>query len=175
MMIKFPDFKWKKKPAMSPQDAFTKADIAQKRIPELEHIILQNTFYACNYAMNIIEGRWPEAETIIMNDAGDACWYARDVIQGRWLEAESTIMYSAFWASCYAQDVICRRWSEAEEVIAKSKFKDGYIAYCFGSEPIVTKDEADIIKWERKNLQGYFAPASLFEKQVSFLDMMVRE
>jgi len=160
---------------MTVQEAYRSAMRAKKRIPELEHIILQNTFYACNYAMNIIEGRWPEAETIIMNDAGDACWYAKHVIKGRWYEAEPVIMQHTYWACGYAQEVICGRWSEAEEIIAKSRYKDDYIAYFFGSETIVTKDEADIIQWERKNLQGYFAPASLFEKQVSFLDMMVRE
>jgi len=66
------------------------------------------------------------------------------------------------------------RWYEVEEIIAQSKVKNDYIT-AFFNEPIVTKDQVDIIQWERKKLPGYFAPASLFEDKVSLLDVMVKE
>jgi len=75
----------------------------------------------------------------------------------------------------YANWIIKDRWIEAEEIVAKSEFKDDYIQEFFDGQPVVTKDEVDIIHWERKNAQGYFAPARLFKDKVSFLDMMVKE
>jgi len=186
---------------MNAYEAYEKAKAAQKRMPEFEHIIMHHARYAYPYAMNIIKGRWLEAEPCIMQDrqyaycyarhiikgrwieaepcimqdSQYACLYAVYVLKGRWLEAEPTIMKSAEWTYWYARDVVKERWYAAEPYIAKSTWKEVYIVYFFGNEPVVTKDKVDIIQWQRKNAQGYLAPASWFENKISFLDMMVRE
>ena len=147
-------------------------DIIKDRWTEAEPVIMQSAEYAYTYACNVIKGRWQEAEPIIMQDAVWACFYAADIIKGRWLEAEPTIMRYSNWSYAYAQNVIKGRWSEAEENIAKSEHRDKY-ANEFFDEPVITKEQVDIIQWERKNLQGYFAPVSLFENKVSLLDMMI--
>jgi len=53
--------------------------------------------------------------------------------------------------------------------------QDAYLDDYFENQPVVTKDTVGIVRWESKNLQGYYAPASLFDNKVSFLDMMVKE
>ena len=159
---------------MTAREAYVKAKKAQKRLPELEPIIVKDGFYAYSYAKYVIKGRWFEAEPTIMQDAHSAYCYSKDVIKGRWLEVEPTIMQDEEWAYLYARDIIKGRWYDAEERFVQSIFRDDYIEIFF-DEPVVTKDKVDIIPWERKNLQGYFAPASLFEQKVSVLDMMVTE
>ena len=133
---------------MIASEAYHKARWENKRSLELEPIIMQEPFYAYCYATDIIRGRWYEAEPVIMQDAINAYRYSRDVIQGRWLEAE--------------------------EIIAQCEYNVDYIDMFFG-EPVVTKEQVDIIQWERMNLPGYFAPASLFEDKLSLLDMVVEE
>jgi len=54
-------------------------------------------------------------------------------------------------------------------------YNDMHYIKKFFNEPVITKDEVDIIQWQRKNAQGYFAPASWFDNKVSLLDMMVKE
>jgi len=184
---------------MNAEKAYREAKAAQKRIHELEPIIMQDTGYSFLYARDVVHGRWSEAEPIIMKhgywayayareiihmrwreaeeiiiqSALNAYFYARDVIKERWLEAEPTILMIADSAYLYTRDVVQMRWPEAEKIVAQSKYKDDYVQEFFGDELVVTKDEVDIIQWERKNVQGYFAPASWFEDKVSFLDMMV--
>ena len=114
----------------------------------------------------------PELEPTIMQDARHAYRYARYVIKGRWPEAEPYIMQYAHYAYGYAKYVIKDRWLEAEEKIANSKYRHNYIK-AFFDEPVVTKDEVDIIQWERQQQVGYFAPASLFQNKVSLLDMVI--
>jgi len=161
---------------MTASEAFHLARKSQKRMPELENIIMQDARYAYYYARDVIEGRWLEAEPVIMHDAYRACLYNRVIIQGRWHEVEPIMMQEPRLAYNYAKDIIKGRWYEAEEIIASHhECKDGYIQEFFDNEPVVTKDEVDIIFWQRKNAPGYFAPASWFEDKVSLLDMMVKE
>jgi len=186
---------------MTAAKAYYTARTAKKRIPELETIIMQDAAYAMSYAQDVIQGRWLEAEPYIMQNVSYAYFYARNVIKRRWLEAEPYIMQDAEYAWLYARDVIqdrwleaepyimhdaCRacfyadqvikgRWFEAEENIVTSSLTNTYLLLFFSNEPAVTKNQVDIIQWERKNLQGYFAPASLFKNKVSLLDMMVEE
>jgi len=186
---------------MTAEYAYKQALKAKNRMPELEPIILTHVVYSCMYAFDIIQGRWIEAEPAIMQngywavkyareilkcrwleaepsiirDAKYSYLYARDVIKERWLEAEPIIIKGTDSAYFYTRDVIQMRWFEAEKIIAQSKHKDDYIQDFFGSEPTITKDEVDIIFWQRKNAQGYFAPASWFEDKVSLLDVMVKE
>lgn len=159
---------------MTAYEAYIKATSARKRLPESELDIIQSAsaYHAYLYARDVIEGRWLEAESLIIHSAYDACFYARDVIQGRWYEAETNIAQDAYSACCYSIDVIKDRWTEAESTIAKSNWKTHYIKEFF-DEPVITKDEVDIIQWGRKNISGYYAPASLFKDQVSLLDMVM--
>ena len=177
--------------------AYGIANKAHKRMPESEHIILQDELYSYFYARDVIQGRWLEAETSILQNAHTAYWYARDVIQGRWLEAEPVIATSNTYimlyllnviqcrwpeaepiimqdsndALLYALDIIKDRWPEAEQSIAQSCHVDIYIRKFF-DEPVITKDKVDIIQWERKKQVGYFAPVRLFEEKYSVLDLM---
>lgn len=131
---------------MTAYKAYNQAYKAQKRLPELEHFIMQDAQWSYDYSRNVIKGRWLEAEPYIMQCYDCIYLYARDVIKGRWLEAEELISQSG-WSSYYV-----------------NRFFD---------EPVVTKDRVDIIQWDRKKLPGYFAPASLFEPKTSLLDMVI--
>ena len=183
---------------MTAEQAYKKATRANKRLPKLELAIMQDTYWSMCYAINVIkgrwldteqiilldtynayfyardivQGRWLEAEPTIMQDAERAYLYARDIIQGRWLEAEPAIMKNSYVAYYYAKDILKKRWLEAESTIAKSTWKTHYIKEFF-DEPVITKEQVDIIKWYRKKLPGYFAPARLFEDKVSLLDMVI--
>ena len=159
---------------MTAGEAYEKAVVEQKRLPELEYLVLQDAYYAFYYAKNVIKERWCKAEPIIMQDAYLAYKYACDVIKGRWSEAEPTIMQFPLYTYRYALNIIKGRWLEAEPIIAKSNLVIPYIRDFF-DEPVVTKDKVDIIEWERKKQVGYFAPARLFKNKVSLLDIMVIE
>lgn len=183
---------------MTPYDVYMKATEAQKRLPELEPIIVCNAYWACKYALNVIKGRWSEAEPAIVKCQNNAYCYARDVIKERWPEAEENIMQSIAYAYLYARDVIKGRWMEAEPVIIKEEaYLSHYAIYVikgrwpeaeksismsenkryyvetFFNEQVITKDQVGPLVWERMNLPGYFAPASLFEDKVSLLDMVI--
>jgi len=169
------------------------------RVPELEQGILQSNKYILYYAEEIIKGRWHEAEPIIMQDAQHAYFYARDIIKGRWPEAEPFIMKEVAWAYAYAVDIIKGRWSEAEpyimqdakyiylyancviqdrwieaeEIVAKSFWKKEYIE-AFFEEQVVTQQDVGEFRWNQKKPVGYFAPISMFQRQESILDRMVK-
>ena len=183
---------------MTAREAYEKAKKAQKRFPELEPDIIQDAEWAYRYALHIIKGRWLESEPTIMKNAHWAYCYARDMIKGRWPEAEPTIMQDVKWTYYYSTDVIKNRWSEAEPIImqdtqyafwyskniikgrwleaepiiAKSAYIYGYIEHFF-DETVVTKDQVDIIDWQRNKQVGHFAPARLFETKISLLDMVI--
>jgi len=161
---------------MTPYEAYLKSCEAQKRMPEHEPLIMQYAELSYWYARDVIKGRWSEAEPVISESISSAYFYARDVIKGRWSEAEPMILKNARYAYHYACVVIQERWYEAEEIIAKSVWKDDYLKQFF-NEPVVAKDEVDIVLWQRKKAQGYFTPASLFDNKVSLslLDMMVEK
>ena len=187
---------------LTPYDVCAKAKKAQKRLPKLEPIIMQDSlsaYWSYHYACNVIKGRWPEAEPNIMQNAQYAYWYARyimqerwleaelviaqdaeyaylytlHIIKGRWLEAEPNIMKNTWYACCYALDVIKDRWLEAEEIIAQSDTCTQRYTNEFFEEHTVTKDQIGTLMWTHINPLGYFAPASLFENKVSLLDMVI--
>ena len=68
---------------MTPQEACWKAVKAKKRLPELEDIILTDSWFSCRYAELLIEGRWIEAEDIILSDIQSSFKYAKSVIRGK--------------------------------------------------------------------------------------------
>ena len=119
---------------MNAEKVYNTAKKANKRLPELESIILQddynansnvNNFFVCwsyYYALDVIKGRWEEAETIIAQNAYYAYCYARNVIKGRWEEAESAIATNADYAYLYAKYVVKGKWEEGETVIATQNY-----------------------------------------------------
>ena len=159
---------------MTTYQAYDKAKKAQKRFPELEPDIIQDVNIAYLYAKNVIKGRWYEAEPTIMQSPLYTCIYARDVIKGRWPEGEPIIARNMLEACVYAIQVMQNRWIEIEHMIAQSEHSQKYIEHFFDG-PLVTKDELGAFVWDRMQLPGYFAPASMFETKVSVLDMMVIE
>jgi len=72
---------------MTPQEAYYIAYDAGKRLPEIEDIVLTDSWFSCCYARDIIKGRWIEAEDFIMNNHARPpyyCYfYAVDIIKGK--------------------------------------------------------------------------------------------
>jgi len=68
---------------MTPQEAYRKARKLEKRIPELEPVILKDTYYSFIYALYVIGGRWELGEPIISKDAYWSYCYAKYVIKGK--------------------------------------------------------------------------------------------
>jgi len=68
---------------MTPYAAYCKAKIANKRLPELEDIILTSPWFSYLYAEVIIQDRWIEAEDVIMNDPRYSYYYAVNIIKGK--------------------------------------------------------------------------------------------
>jgi len=62
--------------------AYNKAVKAGKRLPELEHIIMNDPWHSCLYAERVIKARWIEAEDIIMTDPESSYYCAIHVIKG---------------------------------------------------------------------------------------------
>ena len=77
---------------MTPKQAYGKAYNAGERVPELEDIILTDSWVSCRYAECIIRGRWIEAEDIIMTSPPDSYYYASDVIKGKLPEKMHNMM-----------------------------------------------------------------------------------
>jgi len=77
---------------MTPRQAFDKAMITGKRLPELEHIIMTDSWASYFYSNYIIKGRWIEAEDIIMTKIVESYFYARDVIKGKLPEKMHNMM-----------------------------------------------------------------------------------
>ena len=77
---------------MTPEKIYRKAARAGKRLPELEHIILNNAWHSYQYAFNIIKGRWIEAEDIIMNNSYAAYHYALHIMKGKLPEKMHNMM-----------------------------------------------------------------------------------
>ena len=68
---------------MTPEEAYWKAYDAGERLPELEHIVLTNSWSSFFYARHLIKGRWIEAEDVIMTNAAHSYYYARETIKGK--------------------------------------------------------------------------------------------
>ena len=90
---------------MTPYQAY-KHCLEHGRNPELEKIILINSYFAYKYSLYIVKGRLIEAEKIILTDPEWACHYAEDVIRDRWNEAENIIATDSYCAYRYAKLVI---------------------------------------------------------------------
>ena len=76
---------------MTPQEVYEKAR-AGKRLPELEHIILNNAWHSYLYALNVVKGRWIEAEDFIMNNSYAAYHYALHIMKGKLPEKMHNMM-----------------------------------------------------------------------------------
>jgi len=78
---------------MTPQEAYYKACDSRKRLPEIEDIVLTDSWFSCMYAQYVIKGRWIEAEDVIMTNSADSCFYARHVIKGKLPEKMHNMMF----------------------------------------------------------------------------------
>ena len=157
---------------MTAYEAYTLTIKENKRLSELEPIIVKDGFYAYSYARDIIKGRWLEAESVIMQDAYNAYYYSKYVIKGRWLEAEPMLSRNPHYALQYAKDILKERWPDAEKRISLSpSAKSDYVSTFF-DVAIVTRTEIGDFLWERVNPPGWFAPAMLFNNKMSLLDMV---
>ena len=67
---------------MSPEEAYKECYFNNKRISELENIILTSTQYSYYCARYIIEGRWGKGEKIISTDPRWSYFYSLNIIKG---------------------------------------------------------------------------------------------
>ena len=72
--------------------AYNKAYDAGKRLPEIEDIVLADSWVSCRYALNVVKGRWIEAEDFIMTNPDDSCFYAINIIKGKLPEKMHNMM-----------------------------------------------------------------------------------
>ncbi|NBT35908.1 MAG: hypothetical protein EBT03_10310 [Betaproteobacteria bacterium] len=63
---------------MTPKQATVAAINERKRIPELEHVVLQSPWAACVYAMRVVKGEWEEAEKVIASASLNVALYGFD-------------------------------------------------------------------------------------------------
>jgi len=77
---------------MTPQEAYYKACDSRKRLPEIECIVLTDSWLSYLYSNYIIKGRWIEAEDIIMNDPHNTYYYAVNIIKGKLPEKMHNMM-----------------------------------------------------------------------------------
>lgn len=105
----------------NPRSALRFAQQLNRRVPELEPIILKDATASMSYAYAILKQRWPEAEPLILKNAEDSSWYAENVLKKRWPEAEPLILKSSNAAVHYAYSVLKKRWPEAEPIIKQNK------------------------------------------------------
>ena len=107
-----------------------------------------------------------------LSDAHAAYVYAHDVIKGRFPEGEPAIAQHAHAAYAYARDVLKGRFPEGEPVIAKdAEWAYAYLSQFFPDIKVTTRDEVDILAWEKAGCKGFFADSKLFAKAPSILDI----
>ena len=75
------------------QEAYEKSMRAGKRLPEVEDIIMTDSWSSYLYALHIIKGRWIEAEDIIMTTSDDSYSYAVNIIRGKLPEKMHNMMF----------------------------------------------------------------------------------
>jgi hypothetical protein len=123
---------------MTSREAYQKALTAQKRLPELEPIILQDEHYSYFYVDAIIKGRWEEGEEIIATTAYIAYCYATSIIKGRWEKGETAI----------AKDLDCAFLYETNVLKWNAKYISFYIlaiGYLWNYLPEELKNDPDIM------------------------------
>lgn len=78
-----------------PRGVVKYAEHKQSRVPDLEHIVLQEELAIYWYARYVLKQRWPEGEKVLLK--GVYKWgpntyivreYAQNVVRERWPEAE---------------------------------------------------------------------------------------
>ena len=113
----------------TPEDAYYYCSWNEKRIAELEPLILKDPIQAVHYAQGVIEGRWPEFEKQALsypNNTEDYALalyvYARDILHARWPAAENIIKNNGHSAAMYAVNVIKGRFPAGEPAIATDPY-----------------------------------------------------
>ena len=114
---------------MSPTLAYFKCKNQKKRIPELENIIVTDSFYSYCYARDVIKRRWEEGEKSISTDSKYSFWYAKDVLKDRFEEGEKTISMYPEYSYWYARNIIKGPFNLCHSTIFNSEYKDAYIDF----------------------------------------------
>lgn len=105
---------------MTPKEAYKTCEKQNKRIFELEKIILRDPEWSYYYAQDIIKGPWEEGESIIINDCEFSYLYALNIIRGPWFEGEKSIIKDSEFSYLYARNVIKGQWLKGEDSISKN-------------------------------------------------------
>ena len=79
---------------MNPEEAYRKCLNEEKRILELEKIIVTNSYYSYLYAYNIIQGPWKLGEKSLLKNCLWSFEYARNVIKGPFQKCHPIIFNS---------------------------------------------------------------------------------
>lgn len=75
----------------SPRYSYQYLKFLQKRIPTLESVILQDSYYAARYAKNVLHGTWEAAEPDILKNPHALLVYCR-YVKGDWQEARQIML-----------------------------------------------------------------------------------
>lgn len=112
-----------------PQRALLYAKRSNRRIPELEPIIMTDIYCVSQYAAFVIKGRWKEAEDYICSDQflmsnstnfqniSQVYKYTMRFIGDRWPNSEHLYHYYPEYAAFYSFNIIKERWIEMEPLI----------------------------------------------------------
>lgn len=100
-------------------EAYLTARVRNRRVPELEPVILKCPHFAARYAFHLIKGRWDRAETRIRRNGEAAAWYAAYVIKGRFPEAERIFARDGRHALFYAREALKGPFPLGETAIAR--------------------------------------------------------
>jgi hypothetical protein len=114
---------------MTPQEAYLKCENENRRISELESVIVNDPYYSYRYARDVIKGRWEEGEKVIISDLNSSYFYACDVVKGKWEEAEKIIatdLESSYW---YARHVLKSTFELCHPIIFNSEYRDRYVNF----------------------------------------------
>jgi hypothetical protein len=114
---------------MTPEEAFSKCLIKEKRILELENIISIDPYYSYLYANHIIKGYWKIGEDTISSNSKWSYFYALNIIKGPWELGEKSLLKNCLWSFEYAQNVIKGPFQKCHPIIFDSEFRDDYIDF----------------------------------------------
>ena len=112
---------------MTPFEAYMKCKKENKRILELEDIIICDPKCSYYYANDIIKGPWEKGEDSISKNPQYSYWYATDIIKGPWEKGEDSISKNPQYSYWYATDIIKGPFEKSHPIIFNSQYNHDYI------------------------------------------------